>query len=133
MARQSTPQEASARPRRTPVAKRNRLEIKNKEPGYFYRIVNDVDDKVSLLAEQGYEIVTDSSITIGDRRVGRASQDGSPVQVAVGGGTDGFLMRIKEEFYQEDQAYKEQRLKELEQSMRKEATDISDYGSLKIK
>ena len=41
-------------------------------------------------------------------------------------------MRIKEEFYNEDQAYKEQKLKELEQSMRKEAQNASDYGSLKI-
>jgi len=88
---------------------------------------------VASFQEQGYEIVTDSSITIGDRRVGRASQDGSPVQVAVGNGVDGFLMRIKEEFYKEDQAYKEQKLLELEQSMRKEANDIADYGSLKIK
>ena len=102
MARNTSQTEASARPRRTPLSKRNRLDIKNKEPGYVYRIVNDVDDRVSVLQEQGYEIVTDSSITIGDRRVGRASQDGSPVQVAVGGGTDGFLMRIKEEFYQEE-------------------------------
>lgn len=51
----------------------------------------------------------------------------------MGNGVDGFLMRIKEEFYKEDQAYKEQKLLELEQSMRKEANDIADYGSLKIK
>lgn len=121
------------RPQRTPLANRSVLGIKGKEPGYVYRIVNDTGDRVASFQEQGYEIVTDSSITIGDRRVGRASQDGSPVQVAVGGGIDGFLMRIKEEYYQEDQAYKEQKLAELEQSMKKDATDNADYGSLKIK
>jgi len=120
------------RTQRTPLANRSVLGIKGKEPGYVYRIVNDTGDRVASFQEQGYEIVTDSSITIGDRRVGRASQDGSPVQVAVGNGVDGFLMRIKEEFYKEDQAYKEQKLLELEQSMRKEAKDISDYGNLKI-
>ena len=120
------------RTQRTPLANRSVLGIKGKEPGYVYRIVNDTGDRVASFKEQGYEIVTDSSITIGDRRVGKASADGSPVQVAVGNGIDGYLMRIKEEYYKEDQAYKEQKLSELEQSMRKEAKDISDYGNLKI-
>ena len=119
------------RTQRTPLANRSVLGIKGKEPGYVYRIVNDTGDRVASFQEQGYEIVTDSSITIGDRRVGKASADGSPVQVAVGNGIDGYLMRIKEEYYKEDQAYKEQKLSELEQSMRKEAKDISDYGNLK--
>ena len=120
------------RTQRTPLANRSVLGIKGKEPGYVYRIVNDTGDRVASFQEQGYEIVTDSSITIGDSRVGKASADGSPVQVAVGNGIDGYLMRIKEEYYKEDQAYKEQKLSELEQSMRKEAKDISDYGNLKI-
>ena len=120
------------RTQRTPLANRSVLGIKGKEPGYVYRIVNDTGDRVASFQEQGYEIVTDSSITIGDRRVGKASADGSPVQVAVGNGIDGYLMRIKEEYYKEDQAYKEQKLSELEQSMRKETKDISDYGNLKI-
>lgn len=120
------------RTQRTPLANRSVLGIKGKEPGYVYRIVNDTGDRVASFQEQGYEIVTDSSITIGDRRVGKASADGSPVQVAVGNGIDGYLMRIKEEYYKEDQSYKEQKLSELEQSMRKEAKDISDYGNLKI-
>ena len=120
------------RTQRTPLANRSVLGIKGKEPGYVYRIVNDTGDRVASFQEQGYEIVTDSSITIGDRRVGKASADGSPVQVAVGNGIDGYLMRIKEEYYKEDQAYKEQKLSELEQSMRKEAKDNSDYGNLKI-
>ena len=117
---------------RTPLANRSVLGIKGKEPGYVYRIVNDTGDRIASFQEQGYEIVTDSSITIGDRRVGRASADGSPVQVAVGNGIDGYLMRIKEEYYKEDQAYKEQKLAELEQSMKKEANEIADYGRLKI-
>ena len=103
------------RTQRTPLANRSVLGIKGKEPGYVYRIVNDTGDRVASFQEQGYEIVTDSSITIGDRRVGKASADGSPVQVAVGNGIDGYLMRIKEEYYKEDQAYKEQKLSELEQ------------------
>jgi len=118
------------RTKRTPLANRSVLGIKGKEPGYVYRIVNDTGDRISTFQEQGYEIVTDSTITIGDRRVGKASADGSPVQVSVGGGVDGFLMRIKDEFYKEDQDYKEQKLAELEGSMKRDSG--TDYGSLKL-
>jgi hypothetical protein len=119
------------RPQRTPLANRSVLGIKGKEPGYVYRIVNDTGDRISMFQERGYEIVTDNTIKIGDRRVGKASADGSPVQVSVGGGIDGYLMRIKDEYYKEDQDYKEQQLKELEQSMRKDATN-GMYGKLDI-
>jgi len=115
---------------RTPLANRSVLGVKGKEPGYVYRIVNDIGDRVSTFEEQGYEVVTDSTITIGDRRVGKASKDGSPVQVSVGDGVQGFLMRQKQEYYDEDQAYKEQKIAELEQSMRKDSG--ADYGKLLI-
>jgi len=119
------------RPKRTPLANRSILGIKGKEPGYTYRIVNDIGDRVVMFEEQGYEIVSDSSVTIGDRRVGKASADGSPVQVSVGGGTQAYLMRIPDDYHKEDQEYKEQKLQQLEQSMRKQPTQ--DYGDIKLK
>ena len=119
------------RPQRTPLANRSILGVKGKEPGYVYRIVNDIGDRVATFQEQGYEIVSDSSVTIGDRRVGIATHDGSPVQVSVGQGVQGYLMRQKDEYYKEDQEYKEQKLQELEQSMKKQSAQ--DYGDIKIK
>lgn len=119
------------RPQRTPLANRSVLGVKGKEPGYVYRIVNDVGDRIATFQEQGYEVVTDASVTIGDRRVGKATQDGSPVTVSVGQGITGYLMRQKQEFYDEDQAYKEQKLQELEQSMQKQSAQ--DYGDIKLK
>jgi hypothetical protein len=120
----------SKRPQRTKLAERSVLKIKGQEPGYVYRIVNDVGDRVSSLQEQGYEVVTDNAITIGDRRVGKASKDGSPVQVSVGGGVQGFLMRQKQEYYDEDQKYKQQQIQETEQSMKRDSG--ADYGKLSI-
>lgn len=119
------------RPKRTSLADRSVMNLnKGKEAGYQYRIVNDLGDRIETFRERGYEVVTDSSITIGDRRVGKPSKDGSPVQVSVGGGIDGYLMRIKDEYYSEDQAYKEQKIAELEGSMKKDSG--ADYGTLKI-
>ena len=119
-----------ARPKRTPLANRSVLGIKGKEPGFVYRIVNDIGDRIDTFKDQGYEVVTDSSITIGDRRVGKASRDGSAVQVSVGGGVQGYLMRQSDVNYKEDQEFKEQKTLELEQSMRKDAS--ADFGSIKI-
>ena len=123
--------QVSKRPQRTPLANRSVLGVKGTEPGYSYRIVNDIGDRIAMFEEQGYEIVRDASVTIGDRRVGKASADGSPVQVSVGDGVQGYLMRIPDEYRSEDEAYKEQKLQELEQSMRKQPTQ--DYGDIKLK
>lgn len=123
--------QVSKRPQRTPLANRSVLGVKGTEPGYSYRIVNDIGDRIAMFEEQGYEIVRDASVTIGDRRVGKASADGSPVQVSVGDGVQGYLMRIPDEYRIEDEAYKEQKLQELEQSMRKQPTQ--DYGDIKLK
>jgi len=121
----------TTRPQRTPLANRSVLSVKGKEPGYEYRIVNDVGDRVDMFKEQGYEVVEDNSVQIGDRRVARPSKEGSPVQVSVGGGTKAYLMRQKADWYQEDQNTKETRLKELEGAMRTDATK-GMYGTIKI-
>jgi len=120
------------RPQRTPLANRSVLGVRGKEPGYVYRVVNDVGDRINSFQEAGYEMVTDKDVSIGDRRVGRASQDGTPVSLPVGGGVTGYLMRQKQEFYDEDQAFKEASHKELERSMEKEAEKFADYGKVKF-
>ena len=122
----------AVRPERTPLANRSVLGVRGKEPGYVYRIVNDVGDRVNGFIEQGYEVVTDKTVSIGDRRVGKASSDGSPVTVPVGNGVEGILMRQKDEYYKEDQAFKEAQLKELERSMSKDAEKNNFYGKSNI-
>ena len=121
----------TTRPQRTPLANRSVLSVKGKEPGYEYRIVNDVGDRVEMFKSMGYEVVADDSVQIGERRIANPSREGSPVQVSVGGGTKAFLMRQKQEWFKEDQATKEARLKDQEQAMRADAT-AGMYGKLKI-
>ena len=129
MARQAQTQEASARPRRTPVAKRNRLEIQNKEPGYQYRIVNDVDDSVARLEEQGYVIVPDAKVgATGNRRVDNPSALGSSTSISVGQGVKAVVMRIKDEYFKEDQELKRQQVDDTEQTIR---NPKADYGEIR--
>lgn len=126
-----TPASASARPTRTPVAGRNVLTVKGKEPGFEYRIVNDSGDRIEMFKDAGWELVDSKDVTVGDRRIDRTTAEGSKAQVSVGGGTKAFVMRIPTEYYKEDQEAKNKRIDALEESMKKQALSGSDFGELK--
>ena len=135
MTKQTTPSVASARPRRSPLAAKSVLSVRNKEDGYFYRIVNTNLEKdperVERLIERGYEIVPkDKSGPIGDKRVDAPSAPGSASTLSVGQGTKAVLMRIPMEYKLEDDAIKQQAVDDMEQSMRRPAN--ADYGKLTI-
>ncbi len=121
---------ASGRKQRTPLAGKQPLAVRGKEPGYHYRIVNDKDDRVYDFIDAGYEVVG-SEVVVGDNRVDRPSEPGSVKQISVGGGDKAILMRIPEEFYQEDQAAKQVKLKQLEDTTKKDALS-GHYGKLDV-
>lgn len=129
MSRNSSSPSASARPRRTPVGSRNRLAVKNKEEGYVYRIVNDLDDRVENLQGQGYEIVTKESVgAIGDKRVDNTSSVGSSSHFSVGKGVKAVVMRIRKDWYEEDQKAKQSEIDATEATMKGNAK--ADYGRI---
>lgn len=120
------------RPKRTPINKRDILSVRGKEPGYHYRIVNDAGDRVQAFLDAGYELVEAKDVIIGDKRVNNATPEGSKAQVSVGAGQKAFLMRIKQDWYDEDQAAKQQEVKRLEQSMLQQALAQNDLRNGKI-
>jgi len=127
------PKETSTRTRRTSInGTRNKLNVRGQEPGYVYRIVNDIDDRVQTLQEMGYEMVTDKNVTVGDKRIANPTQEGSPVKVSVGQGVQAYVMRQKQEWYDEDRAIRKQQADEIEAQMKREAKDAGFYGKLKI-
>lgn len=121
---------ASARPRRTPVGTRNRLSVPNQEAGYVYRIVNDEDDRVSQMLEQGYEVVPNTKV--GDKRVDLPSATGSASVVSVGRGMSAVVMRQRKEWYDEDQRSKLVQVDAIEETMRGDLKTKSDYGEFSI-
>lgn len=124
---------ASARPQRTSLGKRDRLAIKNREEGYVYRIVNDVDDRVENLQGLGYELCSKEQVgAVGNRRVDNTSSIGSTAHFSVGQGTKAVVMRIKSEWYQEDQRSKQAEVDEVEGTMKSDARKAADYGKLEI-
>ena len=104
------------RPKRVPMAARNRISFSKQEKGYVYRLINDQDDRIKQAQEAGYEFVQGDD-RVGDPTASEASQMDSRVSKPVGGGTTGYLMRIKEEFYAEDQQAKEEEIRKSEEAM----------------
>lgn len=104
-----------SRPRRTPIGRRNRLSVENKDPNYVYRIVNDIDGRVQDMIDRDYEVVLDA--TVGDKRVDAASSLGSAKQISVGKGIQAIVMRKRRDWHDEDQALKQKEIDDLEASM----------------
>ena len=81
--------------------------------------------------DAGYELVERDSVRVGDKRVGSATAEGSKAQLSVGQGMKGFVVRIKKEWYLEDQARKQAHVNELESATKAKALD-GTYGKLDI-
>lgn len=120
---------ASGRVKRSPLQGKQPLAVRGKEPGFHHRIVNDRDDRIADFIDAGYEVVVNKDVTIGDKRVDRPSEEGSVKRISVGQGDKAVLMRIPQEWYDEDQAAKQVHLKDLEDTTKKEALS-GHYGKL---
>jgi hypothetical protein len=119
------------RTQRVPVGTRQVLTVSGKEPGYEYRIINDSGDRVQEFLEAGYELVDSDSVRVGDKRVNNASAEGSKAQLSVGQGQKAFVVRIKKEWYEEDQMKKQAHVNDLENATKAKALD-GTYGKLDI-
>lgn len=117
---------------RVPLAEqRDTLTVADQEPGFVYRWVNDVEDRVNKFKLAGYDVVN-TPTTVGDTKV----EDGldktsSIVEKAVGGKTKAVLMRIPEEWYDEDQAKKQKKNDAIDAAMKRDRNN-SDYGEVRV-
>lgn len=120
------------RVRRAPLGNRNILTVTGKEPGYEYRFVNDTGDRIQEFLDDGWEIVEKKDVRIGDKRLGNpTSAEGTAATAAVGHGTTAYVLRIKEEWYKEDQEAKQEYVNQTEAATKEKAQD-GTYGELKI-
>lgn len=121
------------RPKRVPLTDQARdiLTVKGKDDEFVYRWVNDTDGRVDRFKVAGYEIVTDTDLEIGQRTADTAATVGTPVSKKVGPGITAYLMRILKEYYEEDQAAKQEEITQREKAMLAEARQ-ERYGDLKL-
>jgi hypothetical protein len=92
------------------------------DKNFEYRFVNDIGSRISNFKAAGYEFVEDTDLVVGDSRVFDPSDVGSAKIVTSNDGTKSYLMRIKKEYYDEDQAAKAARLDELDKAMQNPAS-----------
>jgi hypothetical protein len=102
-----------------------------KDPQFAYRFVNDTGSRITNFQQAGWEIVADEDLTVGDSRVKDAGDIGSGKRVVSDDGTVQYLMRIKKEWYDEDQKAKQEQVNETERAMKQDAQQ-DRYGQLKL-
>ena len=121
------------RPIRIPLGARNVLTAP-KRPGYVRRIINDEKDRVQQFMDAGYTIVQED-VQIGDPKAGKETQIGSVTYKAVGSGVRAVLMEIKEEYYNEDQKAKQDRILASENEMKRKINSggAGNFGGFEIK
>ena len=132
MTKEAIAKAPAGRVTRTPVGQRNILTVKGKDPAFEYRIVNDVEDRITQFQEAGYEIVQSDSVDVGDKRASNGTSIGSAKQLSVGQGTKAFVMKIKKEWYDEDQRAKQRQIAATESAIKEPSLNGSDYGNVKV-
>ena len=120
------------RPERVPLGTRNVLTAP-KRPGYVRRFVNDEPGRISQFEAAGYSVVKED-ICVGDPKIGKGLQPGSGVSLEVGGGTKSVLMEIREEWFEEDQKAKQDKIKLAESDMKRKLNTKTEgvYGGVAI-
>lgn len=123
--------------KRIPVSgNRDILTVQGKDPNYVYRFVNDVPGRIAKFQAAGYEVV-DHDATIGGVTVDSSKGTDSTKSKIVGqdrltgNAVEAYLMRIPKEYYEEDQAAKQQKIDEKEIAMKRETKKPGHYGNLK--
>jgi len=120
------------RPTRTPVSgNRDVLTVYNKEDGFVYRWVLDRGNRVEIFKQGGYEVAPDSGLVVGDARLATTNEHGASVIAKGHEGQPLVLMRIKKEWYQEDQDVKQEEVEATDKAMKEARRNRADgqYGS----
>ena len=109
---------------------RNKLAVRNLDPAFHYRWVNNEPGRVFEMSEIGYELVQDP-MKVGEGPEVNGHQLGSAVQRQVGQGTLAYLMRIPRELYDQMQDAKLADVRAIEDALRGPAAE-GQYGNVSI-
>lgn len=127
--------EHEERPKRIPVheRKRNIMSVSGVDTDrYVTRWVNDIEDRIRIFEDGGWTKV-EEDVEVGERTVDSSDSSQSFVTKYVGANVTAYLMKIPREWYNEDQAAKEKRLKEKEEALHGRNKDLEGgYGSVSV-
>ena len=120
---------------RTPLGTQGPLYIaeRYRDPNYVERIVNEKPGRIDMFMNAGYEMVCVSEgRVVGDPHCGKGTKVGTPVRIHTGGDEYGYLMRIKKEWYEEDQEAKKKKRMDIEQDLTQQTKEEGRYGEIKF-
>ena len=122
---------------------RDIMTVLGKDPNFAYRWVVDEDEKGSRILRfkrGGWEFARNDDqpggVQVGSESVYKSRSEGSIIREHSGAGRFSYLMKIRKEFYDEDQAAKAKEIDEVEETIvgtgSSEGTEFGQYGSIKI-
>lgn len=92
--------ERPSRKDKTPInGMRTKLEVTGQEPGFHYAWIND--ENVGTALDNDYEFV-EHAVKVGHKHIDVSQMQGSKISRNVGNGVVAYLMRIPEEWYQDN-------------------------------
>lgn len=116
------------RAERVPLGvKRKKLDVRERDPGFVYRWVNDVGGRIADAERGGYEFVA-ADVKAGESDVANQnSSTGDRQSKIVGKNESGkpitaFLMRIRKEWYESDQKTKQKGLDAVDAALKRGKT-----------
>lgn len=124
---------AEVRPARIPVGNRPKLAVVGKNPNYVYRWVNDNPGRIALFKQGGWELCTNDEVDVGNFTAEQSSGEGSLACQVVDGGTGlkAYVMKIKKEWFDEDQLAQELEVRRSEETLQPNLND-GEYGKIVI-
>lgn len=125
--------EEANRSERVPFGiKRSKMAVKDTDPNYVYRWINDTPGRLEDAQRGGYAFVTEAKA--GEKDVSNRNQDlGSRVSRVVGRDANGkpetaYLMRIQKAMYKADQEVKQRELDDLDKAIKRGQTRPVEQG-----
>ncbi len=133
MANSKAKNRGSKRPERIPVSgRRDVMTVIGKDDAYVYRWVSDDAGRIDRFIAGGYAVV-DEDVRVGQDDIDSSRDIASTVTKQSGGLTQ-YLMRIRRDWYEEDQAAKAKVINETEEDMKRTLNNGKDgtYGNVKF-
>jgi hypothetical protein len=124
------------------AAQRDKLNVLGLDTkNFYYRWVNDVEDRLLIFKNAGYVFVDKSEVKAsGDPTIDTSKGTDSRLRKGVGGGIVAYLMKLPMEYRKEYDAEKDAEILETERAMTRiksstnqhSAAQDADYGSLTL-
>lgn len=127
---------------RRPVKEfRDKLTLTGQDPRFVYRFVKDsteMGNRILRFLQAGYVFVkSDEEIEVGENYVHKSDNVGSIIRVPAGETTPDrlnwlYLMKVKKEWYDEDQRAKAEEIDAVENTITQPRNDLGQYGEVKL-